>query len=284
MTLFKHQMELTNLREQIEELKSSNKDLETELSTKNQEIYDVKKNFVIKYLSYGIQLNGKIMQYEQQISEFSSKNNLAIEEYQVHLEKLYNENQEKTMLTNKFKRAISRLKSDLNFVFLTKHLKSLETGDTSTSTLETTMMTNEKESSRQTNKDELLVNSIQRTIEVLEEVEREIEENEKKTNLNEEMENIIDALMKNSFSNSLIKDNDKSGPPFQFRTDLLAPEAEDDIKAINVISNRNLNDSYFQWMTESSGENKESLGLLDNLKLDGDNDGNNFDYLRILKF
>ena len=180
-------------------------------------------------------MNGKILQYEQQINEFSSKNNLAIEEYQVHLEKLYNENQEKTMLTNKFKRAISRLKSDLNFVFLTKHLKTLETGDTSsTSALETTMMTAEKETSRQTNKDELLVNSIQRTIEVLEEVEREVEENEKKTNLNEEMENIIDALLKNSFSNSLIKDNDKSGPPFQFRTDLLAPEAEDEIKAINV--------------------------------------------------
>lgn len=69
--------------------------------------------------------------------------NTAVEEYQMQLEKLYHENQEKSMLTNKFKRAISRLKSDLNFVNISKHLKVLE-GDNS-SMLDTTSHSDNKD-------------------------------------------------------------------------------------------------------------------------------------------
>lgn len=42
MLLLKHQIELSNLKEQLEELKAANKELETELSSKNTEIYDVR--------------------------------------------------------------------------------------------------------------------------------------------------------------------------------------------------------------------------------------------------
>jgi len=68
-------------------------------------------------------------------------------------EKLYHENQEKTMLATKFKRAISRLKSDLNFMTISKHLRVLE-GDNN-SILENTAST-EKENGSQGNKDELI--------------------------------------------------------------------------------------------------------------------------------
>ena len=41
LSLFKHQMEIVKFKEQIEELQGNNKDLESELAAKNQEIYDV---------------------------------------------------------------------------------------------------------------------------------------------------------------------------------------------------------------------------------------------------
>ena len=74
--------------------------------------------------------------------------------------------------------------------------------------------------------------SIQKTIEMLEEIEKEIEEGEKKMTSGEEMENLIDALMKNSPNNSMLKDSNKTTN--MFRTDLLAPGAEDEIKGITV--------------------------------------------------
>jgi len=41
LTVFKYQMEISELKEQLEELQGTNKDLEAELKAKNQEIYDV---------------------------------------------------------------------------------------------------------------------------------------------------------------------------------------------------------------------------------------------------
>jgi len=46
LSLFKVQMEIVNLKEQIQELQGNNKDLETELASKNQEIYDVREIFI----------------------------------------------------------------------------------------------------------------------------------------------------------------------------------------------------------------------------------------------
>ncbi len=51
-------------------------------------------------------------------------------------EKLYHENQEKAMAATKFKRAISRLKSDLNFMSISNHLKVLEGDDDNINLLE----------------------------------------------------------------------------------------------------------------------------------------------------
>jgi len=240
LALFKYQMEISELKEQLEDLQGTNKDLETELTAKNQEIYD---------------LNGKILQFENQINDFTNKNVFALEEYQVQYEKLYHENQEKAMLATKFKRAINRLKSDLNFMTISKHLKVLE-GDNS-SILENTAVT-EKESSGQGNKDELIVSSIQKTIEILEDIEKEIDENNKKENQNEEMANLIEAFMKNSPTNSATKDQDKGISEKTFRTDLL--NGEDEEKNIN-------------WNTESSIENKDSSdSAFDNSKIEGDNE------------
>lgn len=60
---------------------------------------------------------------------------------------------------------------------------------------------------------------------MLEEIERDIEESEKKATPNEEMENLIDALMKNSPNNSMSKDQNNM---------ILGGNAEDEIKGINV--------------------------------------------------
>ena len=74
-------------------------------------------------------MTGRIMQYESQIQELTSRNLLAAEEFQVKFEKLCTENQTNTMQLNKFKRAISRLRSDLNFAFISKNLKMLDGDD-----------------------------------------------------------------------------------------------------------------------------------------------------------
>jgi len=69
------------------------------------------------------------MQYDQQIQELTSKNLSAAEEFQMKFEKLCTENQTNTLQMNKLKRAISRLRSDLNFAFISKNLKMLDTED-----------------------------------------------------------------------------------------------------------------------------------------------------------
>ena len=94
------------------------------------------------------------MQYESQLNEFTNKNVLALEEYQVQFEKLYHENQEKTMIATKFKRAINRLKSDLSFMTISKHLKVLEGNDSNMAGFETETTINTSSSS--VNKDELI--------------------------------------------------------------------------------------------------------------------------------
>jgi len=76
------------------------------------------------------------------------------------------------------------------------------------------------------------VSSIQKTIEILEDIEKEIDENNKKENQNEEMANLIEAFMKNSPTNSATKDQDKGISEKTFRTDLL--NGEDEEKNINV--------------------------------------------------
>lgn len=42
LLMFKQQVQVNELREQIEELKYKNQELETEINAKNQEIYEVK--------------------------------------------------------------------------------------------------------------------------------------------------------------------------------------------------------------------------------------------------
>jgi len=69
------------------------------------------------------------MQYESQIQELTAKNLTAAEEFQVKFEKMCTENQTNSMQLNKFKRAISRLRSDLNFAFISKNLKMLDTDE-----------------------------------------------------------------------------------------------------------------------------------------------------------
>ena len=63
------------------------------------------------------------------MQELTNKNLTSVEEYQVKFEKLCSENQTNQMLMNKFKRAVSRLRSDLNFAFISKNLKMLDTDD-----------------------------------------------------------------------------------------------------------------------------------------------------------
>ncbi len=183
------------------------------------------------------------MQYESQLSEFTNKNVMAFEEYQVQFEKLLHENQEKTMLQTRFKRAITRLKSDLSFMNISKHLKVLEGHDNSSVAAgfetETTINTDSS-----ANKDELIVNSIQKTIEILEEIERDIDQGEKNGNTHEDVTNLIESLMKNSPTNSATN-----------KTDLLLPPSEEPIN----------------WNDESSIENRDaSSDLLDSSKIDGE--------------
>jgi len=40
-------MEISELKEQLEDLQGTNKDLETELTAKNQEIYDVRRKDIV---------------------------------------------------------------------------------------------------------------------------------------------------------------------------------------------------------------------------------------------
>ena len=87
------------------------------------------------------------------MTEYTNKNVNAIEEYQVQFEKLYHENQEKSMMATKFKRAIIRLKADLNFVTISKHLKALESNEQNS--LDATANT-EKEASTLLNKEDLI--------------------------------------------------------------------------------------------------------------------------------
>lgn len=50
LTLLKLQIDITNARDELQELQKTNKELENELSTKNQEIYDVRILFEVTYL------------------------------------------------------------------------------------------------------------------------------------------------------------------------------------------------------------------------------------------
>jgi len=129
---------------------------------------------------------------------------------------------------------------------ISKHLKVLEGNDSNMAGFETETTINTSSSS--VNKDELIVNSIQKTIEILEEIERDIDQDEKKGTSSEDVANMIEALMKNSPTNS-----DK-------KTDLLSPTEE----ALNPIN----------WNDESSIENREVSDLdsskLDTSKIDGD--------------
>ena len=54
-----------------------------------------------------------------------SKNFNDIKEFQIKFEKVCHENQEKTHLINKIRREWNRLKSDLNFLYITKMINTL---------------------------------------------------------------------------------------------------------------------------------------------------------------
>jgi len=249
LTLLKQHIQIVSLNEEIQALKLANKEQENELSNKNQEIYD---------------LTGRIMQYESQIQELTAKNLTAAEEFQVKFEKMCTENQTNSMQLNKFKRAISRLRSDLNFAFISKNLKMLDTDE----------KTSKVGGGSQDDKEDLIVNSIQKTIEMLEEIEKDLEEKEEEGQPQNSYMNEVEALIESYRINSQgsqkklltrrttmggvkLSDpgsgNTKSNPNEMFTT-----ATDEDFKMITTIA------------TEESTEGKEAAYNMDNLKTEGD--------------
>lgn len=64
--------------------------------------------------------------YEHQLNELTTKNLLALENFRTKFDQISMENQEKASAMNKFLRAITRLKSDLNFMYISKNLTMLD--------------------------------------------------------------------------------------------------------------------------------------------------------------
>jgi len=255
LTLLKQHIQIVSLNEEIQALKLTNKEQENELSNKNQEIYD---------------MTGRIMQYENQIQDLTSKNLAAAEEFQVKFEKLCTENQTNSMQLNKFKRAISRLRSDLNFAFISKNLKMLDADG------QTSRNLSSDDNQDFQNKEDLIVNSIQKTIEMLEEIEKDLEEKEVKEGGQNSYMNEVEALIESYRINSQgsqkklltrrttvgalgskLTDpgsgNTKSNPNEMFTT-----ATDEDFKMITTIA------------TEESAEGKEAAFNMDNLKTEGD--------------
>jgi len=108
LMVLKQQIQISNLQEELHEVKGQKKELEAEVSAKNQEIYD---------------LNGKVLNYEHQLTELTTKNVETLENYRLKLNKASVDNQENRMAMNRFLTAIDRLKNDLHFIFISKNLK-----------------------------------------------------------------------------------------------------------------------------------------------------------------
>jgi len=152
-------------------------------------------------------LNEKLLQYETQIAELTEKNLAVMEEFQVKFEKICHENQEKAMLANKFKRLLTRLRSDLNFLYISKNLKVLESPDG----------VDESPS----NKEDIIISSIQNSISKLEELEKEFEQATSTSTQTEELEAIVDAMIKGPQSSrrrlgTVIKPESSEGVEFFF--------------------------------------------------------------------
>jgi kinesin family protein 5 len=248
LTLLKQHIQIVSLNEEIQALKLTNKEQENELSNKNQEVYD---------------LTGRVMQYENQLQELTGRNLAAAEEFQVKFEKMCTENQTNSMQSNKFKRAISRLRSDLNFTFISKNLKMLDTDEKPAKV----------GGGSQDDKEDLIMNSIQKTIEMLEEIEKDLEEKEEERQPQNSYMNEVEALIESYRINSQgsqkklltrrttmgAKLSDpgsgvtKSNPNEMFTT-----ATDEDFKMITTVA------------TEESTEGKEAAFNMDNLKTEGD--------------
>ncbi len=122
--VLKQQIQIANMTEELQELRAYKAEFENEIKSKNQEIYD---------------LNGKVMLYEHQLNELTSKNIESLENFRERFDKVCNENQEKGAMMEKFLTALARLKSDLHFMYVSKNLRMLdlvEKSPTSTSSKE----------------------------------------------------------------------------------------------------------------------------------------------------
>ena len=69
--------------------------------------------------------------YEHQLNELTTKNLQALENFRTKFDQISMENQEKTTAMNRFLRAITRLKSDLNFMYISKNLTMLDIAEKS---------------------------------------------------------------------------------------------------------------------------------------------------------
>jgi hypothetical protein len=114
-----------------------------------------------------------------------TKNMNDIQECQIKFEKVCHENQEKTHMINKLRREWNRLKSDLNFLYISRNLTNLHTQEAA-----------KRVDADDADKEDMIVNSIQQSIAKIEEIESECDNLNKESSYNAEVDRVIDNLIK----------------------------------------------------------------------------------------
>ena len=66
------------------------------------------------------------MHYEHQLTELTTKNLETLQSFRLKFDKIANEKQENENVMSKFLRAMTRLKSDLHFMYISKNLRMLD--------------------------------------------------------------------------------------------------------------------------------------------------------------
>jgi len=246
--VLKQQIQIANMTEELQELKASKNELENEMKFKNQEIYD---------------LNGKVMLYEHQLNELTTKNIESLENFRTQFDKVCYENQEKTTMMEKFLTALARLKSDLHFMYVSKNLRMLdlvEKSPTSTSSKESKEI-DEVKQLQQLDKEDLIINSIQKTIETLEEIEKDLKASERASPVTKDTEALLEALLRDSEPSSTKRENISLTKSNQLNenneNEGIFMTSEDEIEPVRIEENQTEGEESFRLDLDSFGSVEE---------------------------
>jgi len=242
--VLKQQIQIANMAEELQELKTSKNELENEMKFKNQEIYD---------------LNGKVMLYEHQLNELTAKNIESLENFRSQFDKVCYENQEKTTMMEKFLTALARLKSDLHFMYVSKNLRMLDLVEKSPTS--ESKEVDEVKQLQQLDKEDLIINSIQKTIETLEEIEKDLKASERASPITKDTEALLEALLRDSEPSSTKRENlslTKSNQQNENNeNEGIFMTSEDEIEPVRIEENQTEGEESFRLDLDSFGSVEE---------------------------